>query len=75
MVTDNAGNYVVVGKLISKKYKHINWSPGAAHCLNLSLQDAHFFVYNIAKLARSASNVTIFVYNHVYLLSWLRKRK
>ena len=74
MVTDNTANYVGVGKLISKKYKHINWSPSASHYPNLSLQDAHF-VYNIAKLARRASNVTIFVYNHVSLLSWLRKRK
>ena len=28
----------------------------------------------VIELVRRASNVTIFVYNHVALLSWLRKR-
>ena len=27
MVTNNAKNYVVVGRLIYHKYKHINWTP------------------------------------------------
>ena len=39
MVTDNASNYVFTGKLLCEKYKTISWSPCAAHCLNLVLQD------------------------------------
>ncbi|RVW75184.1 hypothetical protein CK203_053888 [Vitis vinifera] len=39
MVTDNAANYVAAGRLISHKHKHINWSPCAAHCLNLIFKD------------------------------------
>ena len=39
MVIDNATNYMVVGRLISEKYKHINWSPCVAHCLNLIFKD------------------------------------
>ncbi|RVW34463.1 hypothetical protein CK203_081376 [Vitis vinifera] len=39
MVTDNAANYVATGRLISQKHKHINWSPCAAHCLNLIFKD------------------------------------
>ena len=39
MVTNNAVNYVAAGRLISQKYKHINWSPCAAHCLNLIFKD------------------------------------
>ena len=27
VVTNNAANYVAIGRLISYKYKHINWSP------------------------------------------------
>ena len=74
MVTDNAANYVAAGRLISHKYKHINWSPCAAHCLNLIFKDI-CKLDHIAELARRASKVTIFVYNHVALLSWLRKRE
>ncbi|RVW20428.1 hypothetical protein CK203_112414 [Vitis vinifera] len=39
VVIDNAANYVVAGRLISQKHKHINWSLCAAHCLNLIFKD------------------------------------
>ncbi|XP_034710460.1 uncharacterized protein LOC117933175 [Vitis riparia] len=72
VVTDNAANYVAPGRLISQKHKHINWSPCAAHCLNLIFKDIGK-IDHVAELVRRASKVTIFVYNHVALLSWLRK--
>ncbi|XP_034695681.1 uncharacterized protein LOC117921833 [Vitis riparia] len=74
IVTDNAANYVVAGRLISQKHKHINWSPCAAHCLNLIFKDIGKMDH-VTELVRRASKVTIFVYNHVALLSWLRKRE
>ena len=74
VVTDNATNYVVVKILISHKNKHINWSPCAAHCLNLIFKDIGKMDH-VVELIRRASNVTIFVYNHVSLLNWLRKRE
>ena len=73
IVIDNASNYVVVGRLISPKNKHINWSPCAAHCLNLIFKDIGKMDH-VVKLVRRTSKMTIFVYNHVALLSWLRKR-
>ena len=74
IVTDNAINYVVVGRLISYKHKHINWSPCATHCLNLIFKDIGKMDH-VAELVRHASKVTIFVYNYVTLLSWLRKKE
>ena len=74
MVTDNAANYVAAGRLISYKCKHINWSPCATHYLKLIFKDI-CKLDHITELARRASKVTIFVYNHVALLSWLRKRE
>ncbi|XP_059596907.1 uncharacterized protein LOC100242519 [Vitis vinifera] len=74
VVTDNTANYVAAGRLISQKHKHINWSPCAAHCLNLIFKDIGK-IDHVAELVRRASKVTIFVYNHVALLSWLRKRE
>ena len=68
MVTDNATNYVAVGILISHKYKHINWSPYATHCLNLIFKDI-CKLDHIAEITRCASKVTIFMYNHIALLS------
>ena len=74
IVTDNAANYVAAGRLISQKHKHINWSPCAAHCLNLIFKDIGK-MNHVAELVRRASKVTIFVYNHVALLNWLRKKE
>ena len=74
VVTDNATNYVVVGRFISQKHKYINWSSCAAHCLNSIFKDIGK-MNHVAELVRRASKVTIFVYNHIALLSWLRKRE
>jgi len=38
-VTDNAANYVTAGKLLIEEFPSIFWSPCAAHCINLILQD------------------------------------
>ncbi|XP_010659190.2 uncharacterized protein LOC100241297 [Vitis vinifera] len=54
IVTDNAANYVVAGRLISQKHKHINWSPCAAYCLNLIFKDIGKMDH-VAELVRRAS--------------------
>lgn len=74
IVTDNAANFAVVGRLLHQKYENIFWSPCAAHCLNLLLKDIGSMPH-IADLASKASKVTTFVYNHMIFLSWLRKRE
>ncbi|XP_072084405.1 uncharacterized protein [Arachis hypogaea] len=73
VVTDNIANYVSAGKLIHKKYLNIFWSSCVIHCIDLILKDITS-IPHIADLASRASKVTIFVYNHMIFLSWLRKR-
>ncbi|RYR39483.1 hypothetical protein Ahy_A09g045039 [Arachis hypogaea] len=73
VVTDNAANYVAAGRLISKKFENIHWSPCAAHCLNLILKDISSMPH-ISSLATRASKITVFVYNHTVFLSWLRQK-
>ena len=73
MVTNTASNYVSAGKLLCEKYKTINWSSYAAHCLNLVLQDMGDMPY-VERLKKRASKVTVFIYNYVALIAWLRKR-
>ncbi|XP_025702860.1 uncharacterized protein [Arachis hypogaea] len=74
VVTDNAANYVVAGRLINKKFENIHWSPCAAHCLNLILKDISNMPH-ISSLATRASKITVFVYNHTVFLSWLRQKE
>ena len=73
MVTDNASNYVSTGKLFCEKYKIISWSPCAAHCLNLVLQDMGDMPH-VDRLKKCASKIIVFIYNHVALIAWLRNR-
>ncbi|XP_028057994.1 uncharacterized protein LOC114261874 [Camellia sinensis] len=74
MVTANRANYVAAKRLVSQTYKNINWSPCAAHCLNLVLSDISK-LNHVKELAFRASSVTRFIYNRLWLIAWLRKRK
>ncbi|GAV74526.1 LOW QUALITY PROTEIN: DUF659 domain-containing protein, partial [Cephalotus follicularis] len=73
MVTDNAANYTAAERLLHERYDNIYWSPCAAHCLNLLLKYISSMPHMDYLISR-ASQVTIFVYNHITLLSWLRKK-
>ncbi|KAL8478997.1 hypothetical protein ACS0TY_030769 [Phlomoides rotata] len=73
-VSDNGANYKAAGVLLNDKYPTIKWSPGAAHCLNLLLGDIGKMEL-VSGLAKRAYLVTKFVYNHAFLLAWLRKRE
>ena len=74
LVTNNAANCVAAGRLLCGKYKNICWSLCAAHYLYLILKDIGKMDH-VAKLVKRASQITMYIYNHVYLLSWLGKRK
>jgi hypothetical protein len=39
VVTDNGANYKVAGKLLMQRIPTLFWSPCAAHCLDLMLED------------------------------------
>jgi len=63
LVTDNGSNFKAAGKLLNEKYGNICWSPCAAHCLNLILQDICKMPH-VVDLAQRGSQVTKFLYNH-----------
>ena len=39
VITDNAANYVLAGKMLEEKHKTIFWTPCASHCIDLMLED------------------------------------
>ena len=64
---DNGSAFVKVGKLLMKKF-NLYWTPCAAHCINLMLEDIGkrpSIVYVIC----SARKITNFIYNHGWLLA------
>ncbi|XP_052625614.1 uncharacterized protein LOC128132732 [Lactuca sativa] len=72
LVTDNAANYKVAGRLLCEKYLSIAWSPYATHCMNLIMKDMPE-MHEVADLVTLASRVIVFVYNHKWPLNWLTK--
>ncbi|KAL5137394.1 hypothetical protein HKD37_10G027763 [Glycine soja] len=71
VVTDNGSNYVLAGKLLEEKRKHIYWTPCAAHCIDLMLEDIGKLPL-IRKTIRRAINLVGYIYAYSSTLSLLR---
>ncbi|KAH7681554.1 Ribonuclease H-like protein [Dioscorea alata] len=72
VITDNRSNYVLAGKLLEAKRKHLYWTPCVAHCIDLMLED----IGRIPKIKRTiekAIQLVSFIYNHAGILNMLRK--
>ncbi|XP_020988556.2 uncharacterized protein LOC107458126 [Arachis duranensis] len=72
VVTDNGSNYVLAGKLLMEKRPNLFWTPCAAHCLNLMLEDIGKLPL-IQKTIKSAISLVSFTYSHSSTLSMLRQ--
>lgn len=71
IITDNASNYVKAGKTLMAERKKLYWTPCAAHCLDLVLEDIcklKVFESTITK----AKHITKFIYGHSSVLSMMR---
>ncbi|XP_015965276.1 uncharacterized protein LOC107489009 [Arachis duranensis] len=72
IVTDNAANYVAVGRLLEAEFPKLYWSPCAAHCINLMLQDIGK-LNEVSETVSHASKITKYIYNHCHPLYLMRK--
>eukprot|EP00253_Pinus_taeda_P001725 PITA_01725 len=72
VITDNATNYVSAGKMLMERHPTLFWTPCAAHCLDLLLEDMGklSFIKETIDMARSISK---FIYNHAFVLSLMRR--
>ena len=72
VVTDNAANYVSVGKMLIERHPTLFWTPCAAHCLDLLLEDMGklSFIKEAVDMARS---IPKFIYNHAFVLNLMRR--
>ena len=72
VITDNASNYVLIGKMLESKHKTIFWTPHASHCIDLMLEDIgkQDWVKDVIEQAKS---ITKYIYNHSWVLNLMRK--
>jgi hypothetical protein len=55
-----------------QRYPSLYWSPCAAHCIDLMLEDMGKLLW-IKEIIDSARSVTKYIYNHTYVLSLMRQ--
>jgi len=72
VITDNASNYVLVGKLLEENHRTIFFTPCAAHCIDLMLEDIGKLDW-VKNTVDHAKSKTKFIYNHSSILSLMRK--
>jgi hypothetical protein len=68
VITDNAANYVVAGRMLMQRYPSLYWSPCAAHCIDLMLEDMGKLPW-IKEFIDSSRSVTKSIYNHTYIIT------
>lgn len=72
VVTDNGSNYVMAGKLLQTRREKLFWTPCAAHCLDLMLEDIGK-IARVKKAIERGIKLVGYIYNHSLALNTMRK--
>lgn len=72
VITDNGSNFKLAGELLQKKRPHLYWTPCAANCIDIMLEDIGK-ITKVQKTLERAINMTCYIYNHVGLLNMMRE--
>uniref|UniRef100_A0A8R7R0G4 DUF659 domain-containing protein n=1 Tax=Triticum urartu TaxID=4572 RepID=A0A8R7R0G4_TRIUA len=73
IVTDNAANYKAAGELLMEKRKKLFWTPCAAHCIDLILEDFEKKIKMHQTTITKGRKITTYIYSRTMVLSWLRE--
>ncbi|CAO2173441.1 unnamed protein product, partial [Urochloa humidicola] len=73
LVTDNGSNFKAAGRILMERIPHLFWTPCAAHCLNLMMQDIGQ-IKDFNTTINMAKKVSRFIYKHGRLLDLMREK-
>uniref|UniRef100_A0A2N9ENN1 BED-type domain-containing protein n=1 Tax=Fagus sylvatica TaxID=28930 RepID=A0A2N9ENN1_FAGSY len=73
IVTDNASNYKKAGKMLMEKRKKLYWTPCAAHCIDLILEDFEKKLKIHSETIANAKKITTYIYGRTMLISLLKE--
>ena len=71
VVTDNEASFKAAGMLLMEKRKHLFWSPCAAHCIDLMLED----IGNMKQIKETldlVKMITSFIYNSLKVVNLMK---
>jgi hypothetical protein len=72
VVTDNGSNFKAAGRILMERIPHLFWTPCAAHCLDLMLEDIGK-IKEFSTCINWAKKVSKFIYKHGRVLDQMRE--
>ncbi|CAH1433271.1 unnamed protein product [Lactuca virosa] len=72
VVTDNASNYVKAGSMLEATRPYLYWTPYAAHCIDLMLEDIGK-IPRVRNTLKGAMFCNGYIYNHVGIVNMMRR--
>lgn len=73
MITDNGANFKAAGRILMDRIPHLFWTPCAAYCLDLLLEDIGK-IKELNTCINMAKKVSRFLYKHGRLHSLMREK-
>ncbi|XP_027157929.1 uncharacterized protein LOC113759555 [Coffea eugenioides] len=73
VITDNASNYKAAGKILMEKRKRLFWTPCAAHCIDLMLEDFQKFDSLHKVTIQKAKSVVTYIYSWGTVINWMKQ--
>lgn len=73
VVTDNAANYKAAGKLLMEKRKNLFWTPCAAHCIDLMLEDFEKYDSMQKDTISKGKLVVSYIYSWGTVVNWMKE--
>ncbi|XWS56608.1 hypothetical protein CRYUN_Cryun09bG0100900 [Craigia yunnanensis] len=72
VITNGEEQYIVTGRRLAETFPTLYWSPCAAHCVDLILEDFAKLEWINATIEQARS-ITRFIYNHSVVLNMVRR--
>lgn len=72
VITNGEEQYIVAGRRLAETFPTLYWTPCAAHCVDLILEDFAKLEW-INAIIEQARSITKFIYNHSVVLNMVRR--
>ncbi|XP_031391589.1 uncharacterized protein LOC116203792 [Punica granatum] len=72
IVTDNTANYKAAGEMLMEKRKKLFWTPCAAHCIDLMLEDLEKKIKVHELTIMKGRKITTFIYSRTLIITMLK---
>ena len=73
VVTDNASNYKLAGEMLMEKRKRLFWTPCAAHCIDLMLEDFEKHIQLHRATIAKGKRIVSYIYSRTNLIHWMKE--